>query len=109
MTGPAGGSPAGSSQADADADADAPRTAARGRRRRGRRAVALSPLDAERAAAGEDVFAPAPGTGSTYLPEAGAGDSARAWGDAEEGDAADARETAILREVPPHWHGGRGA
>lgn len=78
-----------------------------GRRRRHRRVVVLSAADRARAAAGEDVFAPEPPSG--FLPETGAGESPRAWGDAGGDDATGAREAEILREVPPHWHGGRGA
>ena len=91
-------------------DGDSPREpTVRGRRARRRRVVALSPVDRQRAAAGEDVFAPAAAAVSGFLPEAGAGESATAWGDAADGDAAGARDAAILREVPPHWHGGRGS
>lgn len=76
-------------------------------RRRHRRVVALSDADRARAAAGEDVFAPSAGSG--ILPSAGAGESPRAWGDPGGEDAVGARDADILREVPPHWHGGRGS
>lgn len=72
-------------------------------RRRHRRVIAMSQADRERAARGEDVFAPrvrAPQ--DTQDADAGASDGANGAG-------APAREADILREVPPHWFGGRGS
>lgn len=68
--------------------------------RKGRRVVAMSPRDYARAAAGEDVFAP------QVAPDGIGGDSDEVAGGTP---GVTAREAEILREVPPHWFGGRGS
>lgn len=58
----------------------------------------MSERDRARAAAGEDVFAPRV---SPHGPDDGK--------DAPAAGGPSAREAELLREVPPHWFGGRGS